>query len=100
MSDTTTVRVIKEVHHRFRLACVARGDTVQAATTEALQDKIEQWQHGGIFFYCTGCGKRMWEGANWDHIKGDTLETTLALLLCSDCLLAEVRADDQEPADG
>jgi len=99
MSDTTTVRVIRDVQRKLASMCKLRGATVQAAVTEALRDKVEQWQHGGIFFYCTGCGKRMWEGANWDHIKGDTLETTLALLLCSDCLLAEVTSAPQEPAD-
>ena len=102
MSDTTTVRVDRVVQHDFAVECKKRGVTVQAAATEALQDKIEQWQHGGIFFYCTRCGRRMWEEANWDEIKSETLETMLAGLVCSDCLLAEVikAAQPQESADG
>ena len=90
------VRVCDDFHRDFKAWCAQNSLTIKVAVITAIR---EMMNHRGIFFYCTGCGKRMWEGANWDHIKGDTLETTLALLLCSDCLLAEVRAAPQEPAD-
>lgn len=89
MPETTTVRVLRDVQRKLASMCKLRGVTVQAAATEALQDKIEQWQHGGVFFYCTRCGKRMWPDADPDVIGRQTVDSLLAGLVCSDCLLAE-----------
>jgi len=102
MSDTTTVRVIRDVQRKLASMCKLRGATVQAATTEALQDKIEQWQNGGIFYYCTRCGRRMWPDADPVALRQETVGDLLAQLVCSDCLLAEIRPappQPQEPAD-
>ena len=91
------IRVCDGFHRDFKAWCAQNGLMIKTAVITAIGEMMNR---RGIFFYCTGCGKRMWEGANWDHIKGDTLETTLALLLCSDCLLAEIRAaQPQEPDD-
>jgi len=44
-----------------------------------------------IKFYCKRCGKEMWQNVKWDAIKDLTLEEVKNSLLCSDCLLKEVK---------
>lgn len=51
-----------------------------------------------IRFYCEGCGKEMWELADWNGLKYLTLAQVKEQLLCSDCLLAEVHTAEAEEA--
>lgn len=45
-----------------------------------------------IKFFCEKCGKEMWHlPESWDYVKHLTLEDARRLLLCSDCLLAEMK---------
>jgi len=48
-----------------------------------------------IRFYCERCGKEMWELAEelagWDSLRHIPLGKVKQLLVCSDCLLAEMR---------
>lgn len=46
-----------------------------------------------IKFYCKKCGKEMWELVNFDNIKHLTLEQTERSLICSDCILKEIKED-------
>ena len=51
-----------------------------------------------IKFYCERCGKEMWElirelGGMWDNVRHFTLDQVNHLLVCSDCLLKEIRED-------
>ena len=46
-----------------------------------------------IKFYCEECEKELWQYAEWEHIKFYTLEEIRERLICSDCLLGEVRKD-------
>lgn len=43
LRQTKMVRVLEDVHDRFRLACAKRKVTIQAAVTEAIQDKLIEW---------------------------------------------------------
>ena len=52
-----------------------------------------------IRFYCERCGKELCDLAKWDWIKDYTLEQVKYLLICSDCLLAEIRKDRDEDTD-
>ena len=59
-----------------------------------------------VKFFCTRCGKEMWELIDWndpyrgwDDIRGYTLAALLIRLVCSDCLLAEIRADRETGAE-
>ena len=55
-----------------------------------------------VRFFCTGCGKEMWElidlAMQWDVIRAYPLESLRILLVCSDCLLEEIRAERREKA--
>ncbi len=43
-------------------------------------------------FFCEICGKPMWDSPeSWERKKHLTLEDAKHMLVCSDCLLAEVR---------
>lgn len=42
-----------------------------------------------IRFFCTECGKEMWELAKYEQMEFETIEEILNTLICSDCLLEE-----------
>jgi len=49
-----------------------------------------------VKFFCPECGKEMWELVDreeaWDNVRQYTLSQLRILLICSDCLLEEIRA--------
>ena len=90
------IRVCDGFHRDIKTWAAQNGMTIKAAVITAIREMMNRQ---GILFYCTRCGRRMWEEANWEHIKGETLETMLAGLVCSDCLLAEVRAAQPQPQE-
>ena len=53
-----------------------------------------------VKFFCPRCGKEMWElvdwEQDWDRIRRWTLASLKILLVCSDCLLEEIRADREK----
>lgn len=48
-----------------------------------------------ILFYCEKCEKQMWQEADWDNLKHYTLEQTKRMLICSDCILAYAKGQDE-----
>ena len=44
--ETGTLKVSKEIHTRFKVACVLRGITMQDAAAEALQTMMTFWSRG------------------------------------------------------
>ena len=46
-----------------------------------------------IRFFCERCGEEMWELVEWEDISYLTLDEVKQRLVCSDCLLAEARAE-------
>ena len=49
-----------------------------------------------IRFFCERCGEEMWELVEWEDISHLTLDEVKQRLVCSDCLLAEARAEAAE----
>ena len=47
-----------------------------------------------IKFYCTECGKEIWEMLEYDDIINDTIGHILNTLICSDCLLLKLKEGD------
>jgi len=48
-----------------------------------------------VKFFCPMCGKEVWFLIDWDHARQYTLNALRILLECSDCILAEIRADKE-----
>ena len=46
-----------------------------------------------IKFYCKECGEEMWQGVDWDSIKGLTIEEVKRSLICSDCVAKRMGKD-------
>jgi len=53
-----------------------------------------------VRFFCPECGKEMWTLLDcvekWDGARRFSLASLKILLVCSDCLLEEIRADKQK----
>ena len=43
-----------------------------------------------IRFFCTECGKELWESAKYEQMTFETIEEILHTLICSDCMLEEI----------
>lgn len=54
-------------------------------------------EHISVRFFCPECGKEIWTLQDcvekWDGARGYSLHSLKILLVCSDCLLEEIRAD-------
>lgn len=44
-----------------------------------------------VKFFCPTCGKEVWFLIDWNYARQYTLNALRILLVCSDCLLGEIR---------
>ena len=54
-----------------------------------------------VRFFCKRCGKELWDLVDWEnsYMRYFTLEQMKTQLICSDCMLAEIREDRDENID-
>lgn len=46
-----------------------------------------------IRFFCTECGKEMWEHLDYEEKKDETIEELLYMLICSDCMMNSLKKE-------
>jgi uncharacterized protein with PIN domain len=49
-----------------------------------------------IRFFCPKCGKEMWQGVKFEDIGMHTIKSLLATLICSDCLLKQIKKEEKK----
>ena len=88
-----TVDIADELHSEFKAMTAKAGVTISNAIRAFIAQRLEPSR--SIRLYCTQCGKEMWYGLPleniWKILQQHDCEELKYQLLCSDCLLAEIK---------